>query len=212
MKTSPLAERVRRSAVLLGRNPSAWYLLGGLVLLAASIWVPFATADRTARVELRADRICQSLLATVRSFGQQIEPGDLDIVHARFLRQALADGAFVADLERVDPAPGTLLMLRSKHYAFHLAVSAPDAKATVGDGTEPACEVAAWPLAANGPAHTAFFLPDGAPRAFTRNLAAGYVGTEERRLMPSRAHRAPGAANESPHAYRGYDDERWLLY
>lgn len=192
-------------------TPAGWYTAIGVLLLAGSIWVPFLTAERTARVEQRADAIASRLLAASRVVVGPLDGPAVEIVLARFHGLALRDGIHTNDLERIDPPlPDTLLTLRNKHYAFHLAVSPPDPTAIVGRDTEPAYEVLAWPMDVVGPGHSAFLHCDDAPPAFTRNLSAGYVGLGSRRPAPGRSHRRPSSV-EIAAFYRSYDDERWIL-
>lgn len=194
-------------------TPAGWYTLLGLVLLGASIWVPFLTAERTARVEQRADRIAGLLLEAVLPMPAPAVAGDLEHVLARFHRLAARDHVHVNDLERIEPPlADTLLTLRNKHYAFHLAVSPPEPNATVGPGTEPAYEAMAWPLDAVGPGHSAFLHCDDAPRAYTRNLGAGYFGLGSDRPRPGLSHRRPSSALDALHYYRSFDDERWITF
>jgi hypothetical protein len=192
-------------------TPAGWYTLIGLGLLAGSIWVPFLTAQRTARVEERADQIAAHLLEATRPVPGRLD-GVTDFVLAQFHCLALRDQVFVNDLEVLAPLPGTLLLLRNKHYAFHLAESPPEPNATIGRDTEPAYEVLAWPIESVGPGHSAFLYCDDAPPAFTRNLTAGYTGFGKRRPQPGRSHRRPVSGVDTEAFYRSYDDERWILY
>ena len=193
-------------------TPAGWYTLVGIVMLGVSIWVPFLTAARTARVELRADRIASLLLEASLTVAGPIGDDDVDFVLARFHALALRDGVHTADLERVEPPlADTLLTLENKHYAFHLAVSPPHATAVPGEGTDPAYEVMAWPREKVGPAHTAFFDPDDAPPAFTRNLNRNYHGFGAERPSPGRSHRHPSNVVDTRAFYRSIDDERWIV-
>ena len=188
------------------------------MLLASTVWVPFQSAERTARVERRADQIAALLLeATARASGVPVRGGwdaaTVEIVLAFFHALALRDNAFVNDLEVVDPPlPDSLLTLQNKHYVFQIAVSPPDPKETPSADAEPACEVTAWPLSTVGPGHSVFFYPENAPRAYTRNLAKGYTGLGDRRITPGRGHRRPAQTLELRNSYRGLDDERWIMY
>lgn len=194
-------------------NPATWFLLLGVAMLGATLWVPWFTAERTARIERRADAIAELLLAAARDFDGAIDEADAQIVHARFLRLALRDQLHTADLEvHEPPLPGTVLTMVNKHYGFHLAVSPLEANVIAGRGTQPAREVMAWPLTSTGPGHCAFFHPDDAPRAYSRNLAAGYAGLGSRRPIPGRSHRRPHGLAEVTSYYRSFDDERWILY
>jgi hypothetical protein len=141
-----------------------------------------------------------------------LDARSIEVVLARFHRLALRDQVHINDLEVVDPPlPGTLLTLTNKHYAFHLAVSPPEATEIVGRDTEPAYEVIAWPLSAVGPGHSAFLACDDAPRAYTRNLTAGYVGLQSRRPQPGRSHRRASGV-DTARFYRSFDDERWIVF
>jgi hypothetical protein len=194
-------------------NPGAWFTALGLVLLASTVWVPFQSAERTARVERRADQIADLLLeATSRASGVW-DRDTTEIVLAYFHALALRDGAFVNDLEELHQAlPNSLLTLQNKHYAFQIAVSPPDPKETASADAEPAYEVTAWPLSAVGPGHSVFFYPENAPRAYTRNLAKSYSGLDDRRITPGRGHRRPAQTLELRSSYRGLDDERWIVF
>ncbi len=198
----------RRSRLL---NPASWYTAIGMALLGLSLWLPWASASRTARVEQRADQIADALLLAARGDAPLDDPAALDHVLARLHALAAARAVFVADLERQEPPPDALLLLTNKHYAFQLAVSPVPQNERVGRDTVPALEVVAWPLSRVGPGHCAFFHPENAPRAYTRNLAAGYAGTGRRRPAPGKCHRS-AASSDHPSSYRSDDDERWLLY
>jgi len=125
----------------------------------------------------------------------------------------MRDGAFVNDLEVLDQAlPDSLLTLQNKHYAFQIAVSPPDPKDTPSADAEPAYEVTAWPLSAVGPGRSVFFYPENAPRAYTRNLAKGYTGLDDRRITPGCGHRRLAQTLELRVSYRGLDDERWIVF
>lgn len=195
-------------------NPASWYLIVGTALLGATLWVPWFTAERTARVEQRADRIAQLLQEAASAFAGDIGERDADPVHARFLRLALRDGLHVADLERIEPPlPHTTLVLRNKHYLFYLAPSPQQADVICSKDSVPAREVVAWPAGAAGPGHCLFFHPDDAPRAYCRNLAKGYAGLGEGgHPEPGVAHRRPNTLLQVTSFYRSFDDERWILY
>ena len=195
------------------RNPARWYLLVGIGLIVLSLWVPWLSAARTARVELRADRIAELLLRAAG--GMPFPPlDDVEHVLARFFALASADGTFLADLERIEPPPaGVLLALTNKHYAFQLAESPPDPVSIVGRDTVPALEVLAWPLTTTGPAHSAYLHAENAPRAYTRNLGGSLVGLDSHRPAPGvgqrRATMVPFDTSES---YRSVTDERWIVF
>lgn len=203
-------QKWRRSAF---GNPANWFMLLGTALLGLTVWVPVLTARRTERVESRADEIAQRLLHAAQAYDGDLEAADAPVVFARMLRLALRDDIHVADLEALDePLPGTHLTLRNKHYAFHVADSPLEENVLRGRNTLKAREVLAWPLSRTGPGHCAFFLPDDAPRAFTRNLSANHVDLGSRRPQPGRCHRRPRGLLEVTSYYRSFDDERWILY
>lgn len=195
------------------RNPANWYLLVGMALIALSLWVPWLAAARSARVEQRAERIAGLLLQAASNM--PLPPlDDPEHVCSRFWALALADGVFVSDLERIDPAPpDVLLAFTNKHYAFQLAASPPDPLAIVGKDTVPALEVLAWPLSITGPAHSAYLHAENAPRAYTRNLNGSLVGLTDRRPLPGVGQRR-AAANpfDTGESYRSVTDERWILF
>lgn len=193
-------------------NPANWWIAGGLAMLVASVWVPFLTAERTARVEGRADQIAGLLLDATRGFPTAIAADELPIVLARFYALTLRDRVHVADLEvQAEPLPETLLTLRNKHYLFYVAESAPEPQAIASRDAGPAYEVMAWPITNLGPGHSVFFHADNAPRAYTRNLTAGYVGTDTP-PVPATSHRRSGTLFEVARSYRNGDDERWIVY
>lgn len=195
-------------------DPAAWYTVAGVALIAASLWLPWLTAERTARVELRADRLAALLLRAGRSVVADPSPADLDHVWARFLALAQADGVFFADVERlVPPLPDTLLAFTNKHYAFQLAHSPlPGAPpSSPPPGAELALEATAWPLHPAGPGHAVYFQSDDAPRAYTRNLTTGFVGLGHERPPPGAGQRATSPF-DTARSYRSASDERWLVY
>lgn len=193
-------------------NPATWYGLAGLALLGTSLWVPWATAARTARIERRADDIAMLLLEAAVPFVDDLDATSAKVVFARFLRLAIRDGLIVSDLEPADTLPGTLLVLRNKHYAFHLAAAPLPDGTVVERGAVPPREVMAWPIDENGPGHCAFFHPDDGPRAFTRNLTAKHSGLGDRRPRPGAAYPASQHFADVTTFYRSGDDERWILY
>ena len=195
-------------------NPVAWYSALGACLLLFSLYIPWLSASRTTRIETRAADLAEALLAAAVGFAPPFTEADCRAVLARLFLTADSHGIYTRDLERVEPPPpGAILCLRNKHYAFQLTESPPDPSQRVGRGTVPALEVTAWPLRAVGPGHCAFFVPENAARAYTRNLRRGYAGFGEgQRPLPGAAHRRLGLGGRRPSQYPGNDDERWLLY
>lgn len=194
------------------RNPATWYLAAGGVLLLVSLWLPYATAQRTTRVELRADAIARALIEAAAEPLGAIGADAIETVLARFHLYAEREGVYTWDIEVVDPPwPDTVIGLQNKHYLFHLAESPPDAKESPSPDATPNYEVMAWPRNALGPAHSVFFHPDNAVPAYTRNLAQGYAGAAEGRPQPGCAQRRQ-ALYEWTKSYRGADDERWIAH
>ncbi|MCR9247036.1 MAG: hypothetical protein NXI31_18540 [bacterium] len=202
--------RLRRTGL---GNPAFWYFGAGLVLIALSLWAPYATARRTTRVEQRADGIARLLLEAIHDWPFALTPDDALVALARFHQHAACERIYVTDLEIVEPPlPGTLLVLQNKHYVFHLAESPPDRRETPSPGALPNYEVMAWPRNATGPAHSVYFHPDNALPAYTRNLAQGYRGLEPKhRPKPGCAHRRQ-ALWEWTTSYYGQDDGRWIAF
>ena len=195
-------------------NPTAWYTGMAACLLAFSLWIPWLTGSRTARVEKRADDIASVLLSATEGFDSSLAEADLESVLSRFYRNAVSLGVRVKDIERLQPPPtGSMLCLHNKHYAFQLSEAPPPPASRPGQNTHGALEVIAWPLSVVGPGHCTFFYPQDASRAYSRNLHRGYAGMEEAgRPMPGSAHRRPGAVSRWAFQYSGNDNERWILY
>ncbi|MBZ0150560.1 MAG: hypothetical protein K8J09_03440 [Planctomycetes bacterium] len=194
-------------------NPGAWYTLLGVGALVVSMWVPWWSADRTARIERRADEIAEVLLRVAEQCLEPITEADLATLFAQLSWQAACAGSFVADLELIEPPPdGVVMLLRNKHYAFQLAPSPLGANLIAGRDTVPAYEVTAWPLSGAGPGHTAYFHPEDGPRAYTRNLGAGFAGLGKDRPLPGACHRPRGSTIQTRYHYRATDDKRWILY
>jgi len=192
-------------------DPANLYVAIGLLLLLGSLFVPWLTAQRTTRVERRADDLAALLLEVADSLAPPLDAATREFLLARLLALATSRGVLVSDLEEVDPpSPGAEWTLQNKHYLFALQSSPPEPNLLVGRDTVPALEVVAWPRDRLGPGHCAFFHPADAPRAFTRNLVADYHGVDGG-PRPGQSHRFMRSIDH-PGTYRGGDDERWLVY
>lgn len=192
-------------------NPGNWFLLLGVCLLALSVWIPWLTALRTARTERRADQIAELLLEAACGLECPLDAAGITFVQARFHALAAAQAAHVLDLEFVDPPwPGALLALTSKHYAYQLSASPPPVTALPSREGTAAVEVITWPLSAVGPGHSAYFHPENAPRAYTRNKAARFQGVDQG-PQPGEGHR-PSSGSVSASHYRSAREERWIHY
>jgi hypothetical protein len=177
-----------------------------------TFWLPWQSAARSVRIEGRAAHIAELMLATAQAMPVPRTTADLDHLLARLAARLHADGVFASDLEpRPEPPKGVVAWFANKHYAFQIAASPPDERATPSRDCEPALEVMAWPLDAGGPAHSAWFVSENAARAYTRNLAADYRGFGANRPMPGAAQRQPGGIEQAT-AYRAAKDERWILH
>ena len=187
--------------------------MAGLVGLGFASWAPWAAGHRTARIEGRAETIGQALhLAVIAA-----QPLDLDDprqrshVLARTVALAVAGGELTDDLIELPSTAPRRLLLANKHYLFAVQDSPAPPELVAGSGAITAIEVIAWPAEARSAAHTAFFWPEDAEAASTRNLQAAYAGTG-RAPEPAGPHRRRNdASNHHPWAYRGQDDERWLV-
>lgn len=194
-------------------SPARWYTVLGFAVLVFSLWLPWLSASRTTRVENRADGLAECLLEVASEFPMPIDEADKQCILARFFALAVARGLRTSRIERIEPAPeDVLLCLENKHYTFQLSVSPPDAQQQPGKGTVPAIEVIAWPSTAVGPGHGAFFYPENAERAYTRNLRKSYHGRGDDRPKPGAAHRRPGLGSGRPMQYTGDDGEHWKLF
>lgn len=198
-------------------NLANWLFGGILALLAVSFWVPTATARRTARLEERADQVADVLLrAAVAQQPLHLDQAhDRDTLHARALRAAVAAGVMVDDLELLpaDAAAPARVCWASKHYLFQLAATPVTGRETgIAGALWPALEVIAWPREKPGPAHSVFCRSELAEPAFSRNLQRDYRSLDElTRPLPGAARRRTDAMLDNPWAYRGEDDERWIL-
>jgi hypothetical protein len=193
-----------------------------LAALAASLWVPHATARRVARIEGHAAHLARMLLQTARD----AMPLDLssaaaaDALVEELRRRCLAAGhppttlpSRTAAPRADDGAPLPALCLQAKHYLLLLAETPPDAAAAAASKVR-LLETYAWPRL-DGAGHSAFFFAEEASEdsdalrtlaLFSRNLDQGYAGLE----------RAPQPGSARPRDvfragdYRGLDDQRWL--
>jgi hypothetical protein len=214
-------ERPAAFAARRGHNPAMWYgvLLGLLLLL--TLWIPLASARRTVRVEQRAEMLAGLLLDVARPM-QPIDLGAPGIgrhVLARLLCAATAAGVRCDDLEFVDELAPDALTFVNTDYVVQLRWSVPADQLPPPPDLTPPIEVMAWPRQPTGPAHAAFFFPEDAECAYSRNLFAEYVGLEPdgRGHEPDgRTQPKPGLSHRSREgnflwSYRGLDHERWLL-
>lgn len=189
----------------------AWHLALGTALIAASLGLPWWSAERTARAETRAGQIVALLLEAGHEVGRD-GPPDPDVAFARLLMLARARDVFFGDLEAAAADDEAWLVATNKHYAFRLAPIAADAEARSAPDATPGVAALAWPLAAAGPAHGMFYAPEDGPRAYTRNLTHNAYGFGDRRPGARSGRQRAGNAFDTRIAYRGADDERWLLY
>lgn len=57
-----------------------------------------------------------------------------------------------------------------------------------------------------------FYAPEDGPRAYTRNLAHGHVGFDDRRPGPETGRRRSISPFDTRLSYRSRGEERWILY
>lgn len=199
---------------LRGWNLGNLLVVLGLLGLGGTLWVPYASASRSSRVEARGEVLAALLLKEASA----MQPLDLDdpflqrVLLARVLRGAPPLELFANDLEPFTAPEGDPgLWFTTKHYLFRVAATPVDSQRPApADGLPPALEVLAWPREVPSPAHSAFFCTEIGDPVFTRNLQAGYHGPENC-PRPGAGHRRPDPLFERQGYYRGLDDERWLL-
>ena len=85
-------------------NPAAYYVFGGLLLLAFTLWVPWLSASRTARAERRADAIAEALLEASHGFTPPYDASQTAAFSAPRLR---VDRRRPCDAEQSLPFPAT---------------------------------------------------------------------------------------------------------
>ena len=205
----------------MGRRPrNRNFNLGNLLVLLSvvglgvSFWVPYGTAERTARVEGRAGDIAKVILATASA----MQPIDLQdpftraVLQARVVKACDAWGLpasnFLQGDQPIEPFDWPSLVFRGRHYCFQVTVTPADRSA---GAAVPPVEVYAWPNNPVGPGHTVFFFPETGEPAFSRNLVANYAAFT-RAPRPGAGRHRPLNRESRPEAYRGYDEERWLRY
>lgn len=207
-------------------NLGNWLLGTGAAALGFSFWVPYASGSRTARTEERACDVAEILLHEAAAMQplDLADPSQQATLLARTLRACVHGGVFAADLqyEQVPADAGAVLWLRNKHYLFQLGPTPADPKRPSLAGTIAPLEVLAWPGDESCPGHATFYAAEGSDSAFTRNLQADYVGREppawsnnrpvpSRRPQPAAGQRRDQGLELEYGAWRGLDDERWLL-
>jgi hypothetical protein len=208
-------------------------LLVGVGVLGFSIWLPYLSAERTYRVEIRADRNCASLCQIVRSM-----PG-LSF-HDPNVQEQILTRLQNDRLNPVEPPAalaGKAFFFTSKHYVFMVTQTPPERLPepielpTIvpmsprpgsewrwpwrfqEESTRLPFEIYAWPASLTGPARTAFFYPSDTTPKFCHNLDPTYLGFESF-PQPGNARRKLDAGRGRPgvlKAYRGFDGARWLL-
>ena len=193
-------------------NPGNLIVLLAVGALGLSFWVPYGTADRTARVEERAGEIA-ALLLEAASDCQPLDLGSREVyslLQARTAKAAHSRGipgsSFVdPELPEEELDWGSFLY-RGKHYCFQVTLT-PE-KRLAGDLVAPV-EVYAWPATEVGPGHTVFFFSETEYPAFSRNLSSGFAGTTNA-PRPGLGLPHPDDPRDNPDWYRGTDDERWI--
>jgi hypothetical protein len=191
-------------------GPIRWHLLAGALAVAATIALPWLSANRTARVEDRASELLDALLQACQGAGRHESP-DAEHAYARTVALAAARGVLVTDLERVD-GTSTDVCLANKHYLFRIAPTPADPAQRHAADAVPALAGLAWPLDLASAGHAMFFAAEDASRAYTRNLAQAHHGRDRRQPPEGTGRRRPGSAFDLPYAYRSQGEDRWILY
>ena len=128
-----------------GFNPATWYTVLGIVLLAATFWIPITTANRTARVEGRADALAEVLLLEAMASAPLDfqDPATAAMIYGRLVRRAATQNIYVDDLELLPAQPDTpAITLRNKHYVVQLR---PSPQGRTGRGVRRMCPRTATP-------------------------------------------------------------------
>ncbi len=175
-------------------------LLLGCVVLGVTLWVPYATAARVARIERRAEAAARAVCGAAT----ELAPFDLATPD---LAASLLERTEGHDLEVDEEASiaGQRLVFGAKHYRIALLPSPEDEAAP---DEPPAFEVYAWPRSYLDAGRSVFFFPSRGLPAFSRNLQAGYAGLDP---VPAAGCGHPLDHKPAPGQwYRGTDDERWL--
>lgn len=188
-----------------------WHLLAGLLACGASVGAPWLSATRAARVEARSSELTTCLAEAVVDAARHGAP-DLELVFARAIALATSRQVFVADLEPQPAAVVDGLLFANKHYLFRVGPVAPDPAQRHPADAQPAYEVLAWPIDADSAGHAMFFAAEDAPRAYTRNLAYGHRGRDDRMPLPGHGRRRAATEFDRTYAYRSVGDDRWICY
>ena len=197
-------------------NLANWLVGLGLLALVISFAIPYILAERTARLEQRAEEVA----AVVLDAAVDLQPLDLTDPFDR----ALLEAWIVARLEVLGIKEDSftlapplvlddVLVFRGKHYEY-LVTPGPqpmdDSERVAHNRGERILpfEVYAYPARSVSPAQTAFFFSEIDSSAFTRNLQNNYKGDGRR---PRRGNGVPRVDPGIQGFYRGRDDERWLF-
>ncbi|MEM7199303.1 MAG: hypothetical protein AAF628_03495 [Planctomycetota bacterium] len=179
----------------------------GVVGLVVTLWVPYITAGRVARIERNAEDHARALLAAT-----------LDAAEGAWDPQATGAvgdlASRVPQVAAVPPDAGRTglpagLYFESKHYLYSVFTRGPDDQ--IGDDTAapPAFEVFAWPRSYLGPGRSAFYFPAGGRPAYTRNLKSAYQGFGAP-PQPGEGRPREDGLSEPDYGYHDRLDERWL--
>lgn len=230
-KLSPWTDRKR--ANLRSVNLGNVLLLVGVGVLGFSIWLPYLSAERTYRLEDRADRYCAKLCEIVRSM-PRLNFQDPEL-HEQILSRLQSNR--LTPVKPPAALAGKAFFFESKHYLFMVTHTPPE---RLSEPIEPRTvvpmspcpgsewrwpwrferdsqplpfEIYAWPASITSPARTAFFYPSDTTPKFCHNLDPTYLGLESF-PQPGNARRKLDAGRGRTgvlRAYRGFDGARWLL-
>lgn len=195
-------------------------VLVGIAALVVSLRLPYAMANRVARVESRAAELGRLLLsiALERPTLDLADPKSFQDVAATFAERWLGRRQPRSTAPRPVRVGEHGLLFEGKHYLF-LLTRTPREIAGVGPNEPPPFEVYAWPRSTTSAGEEVFFFPGdtqgsktpASRAARTRNLHRGYSGLERAPFPGAGRPRTSLYKKRGQDWYRGRDDERWIL-
>ncbi len=201
-------------------------LLVGLCALAASLWLPYATASRTKRIETRAlDTVVQLADLVKKEPNLNLQDQQAYSRIGQALNKALGvsdqkSSLYVHMEEPLNGLHGQSFLFKDKHFLY-LVLQAPPEEEKDEEGDEgednpdksptTVHETYAWPSSRLGSSRTTFYFNTTGMAAFSRNLDGDYLGRKKRPKPGG------GTANDKiqdsggEQWYRGKDDNRWIV-
>jgi hypothetical protein len=183
----------------------------GLATIAWLTWLPHRRAERMAEAEVLASATLRLLVkAVVASIDTTADAGTLA------QRVSDAGGAYLEPAPPPADAQGPAFSFRSDEYCF-LVVTAPNdvevdrCPKPATARSRPPFEGYAFPRSTWSYGRSVFFCAEDRPSAFTRNLHAGYVGSDHGDVPSPGAGRPRQGTSDDDGDYQGSDDGRWIL-